>query len=128
MTLGYVTIDGTTYNVPVISCKRTINTLDRYALRTFDGMLHRSLIGVFINYQVSWAKPNSMSAVSNYAALFNKLAQAIEWHSTTMPDGFSFTAYVGDGANDDIRKIWSSSVWWENLTASFIAQGPEATP
>ena len=125
---GYITIDGNTYNVPIISFKRTINTLDRFAERTMDGILHRELIGVFYNYTVIWAKPHNLSAVSNYAALWNALSQATEWHTVAFPDGWSDIYYIGDGANDDIRKIWDATIWWENLTASFIEQGPAAIP
>ena len=125
MTLGYVTIDGTTYNVPVISCDRTINTLDLFAERTADGVLHRQLIGVFVNYAVAWGKPHTSSVLSTYASLWQALAQAVPFHTCTMPDGYSFTCYIGDGAKDSINRIKSASVWWMSLSASFIAQSPD---
>jgi hypothetical protein len=128
MTTGYLSVDGTQYAVPIITCKRTLNFLDRFAERTQDGMLHRQLIGVYINYQVTFGKPHTLAAVATYAALFLALAQATEWHTFIMPDGFSFVGYVGDGASDDVRKVWNSTVFWENLTVSLIAQSPEATP
>lgn len=128
MTLGFVSIDGTQYNVPLIQCDRTINTLDRFAQRTQDGWLHRQLIGVYYNYQVAWAKPTTSSLVANYAALWLKLAEATEWHTFIVPDGYTFVGYVGDGVKDSVRKIFNATVWWENLSASFIAQAPAATP
>ena len=127
-TSGYLSIDGTQYSVPIVICKRTLNMLDRFAERTQDGVLHRQLIGVYVNYQVTFGKPHSLADVTDYAALWNALAQATEWHTFVMPDGFSFVGYVGDGVSDDIRKVWSSLVFWQNLTVSLIAQSPEATP
>ncbi len=46
-----IKIDGTEYNVPVISIKRTADFLDKFATRTESGDLQRELIGVYFNYQ-----------------------------------------------------------------------------
>ena len=125
---GYVSIDGTQYAVPVTACKRTLDSLDRFAERTQDGVLHRQLIGLYANYQVTFARPHTLAQVAGYAALWLKLAQATEWHDFVMPDGYAFNGYVGTGASDDIRRISSAHVFWESLTVSFIARAPEYTP
>ena len=128
MTLGLVSIDGVEYNVPVVDCQRTVNTLDFYAERTADGVLHRQLIGIYVNYVIAWAKPHTSAVLSNYVSLWNAIAAPVTFHTCVMPDGYSFTAYIGDGAKDNIRKIKSASVFWQGLTASFIAQSPSAVP
>ena len=125
---GYLTIDTTEYTVPVTACKRTLDSLDRFAERTQDGVLHRQLIGMYVNYQVTFARPHTPAHVAEYAALWNALATPIEWHDFIMPDGFAFTGYVGTGASDDIRKVWSANVFWESLTVNFIARSPAFTP
>ena len=128
MTQGYVSIDGTQYLVPVVSCERTINTLDFYAIRTADGVLHRQMIGVYINYQVTFAKPTTVAILGTYVSLWNALSAAIAFHTCIMPDGYSFSAYIGDGAKDSIDRIWSANVFWKSLAVAFIAQSPSAVP
>ena len=63
-----------------------------------------------------------------HASLWNKLAQATEWHDVILPDGYESTYYIGDGLSDNIRRLFDATIWWENLTASFIQQSPAATP
>ena len=41
-----IKIDGISYDVPLVSIKRTAEFLDKYAERTEDGDLKRELIGV----------------------------------------------------------------------------------
>jgi hypothetical protein len=130
MTLGYLSIDGTEYAVPVLEdgCKRVANTLDMFAERDYLGNLHRQMIGVYYNYTVQWARPHTVAAVATYAALYSDLTQAIEFRTFIMPDGYSFVGYVGDGASDTLARIMDSSTFWRNLSASFIAQSPARTP
>lgn len=128
MTLGFVSIDGVQYTVPVVESNRTVNTLDFYAIRTADGVLHRQLIGTYINYEVKFARPTRISQISAYASLWSAMAAAVAFHTCIMPDGYSFTAYIGDGVKDNIRRIRNANIFWQNLTASFIAQSPYATP
>ncbi len=128
MTLGFITIDGTTYTVPVVECNRTVNTLDFYAIRTADGVLHRQLIGVYYNYEVKFARPVTSAVLTNYALLWAALAQAVTSHTITMPDGYSSTYYVGDGMKDNVHRVRSATVWWQSLTSSFVQIAPAATP
>ena len=125
---GYLTIDTTEYAIPIVSCKRTLDSLDRFAERTQDGILHRQLIGNYVNYQVTFARPHTMAQVVTYAALWLKLAEPTEWHDFIMPDGFAFNGYVGTGASDDIRRILSATVFWESLAVNFIARAPAYVP
>ena len=52
----YLKIDGIEYKVPIIDLKRTVDTLDSSAYRTEDGVLHRNLIGIYSNYDVTIGK------------------------------------------------------------------------
>ena len=47
-----ITIDGTQYDVPIVSMKRSADDLYKYAERTEDGVLHSEKIGVYFNYQI----------------------------------------------------------------------------
>jgi hypothetical protein len=121
-----IIIDGTTYAVPVLSIKRTADFLDKYAERTEDGKLQRELIGVYFNYSIAFGRAAS---ATEYAALWNKLTEATEFHTVTVPDesgDYTFTAYFA-GVSDEIRKN-SAENFWKNLVVNFIAQEPAGTP
>ena len=46
-------IDGITYNIPLISIKRTLDFLEKFAERTEDGDSHIETIGLYKNYRIS---------------------------------------------------------------------------
>lgn len=123
-----ITIDGTTYDVPVISVKRKAEFLDKYAKRTEDGKLHRELIGVYFNYQLQFGRTND---TTEYAALWDKLSEPEEFHTVTVPDeggpdNFTFEAYFSN-VGDELRKEKDAKTFWKNLTVNFIAQEPART-
>ena len=119
-----ITIDGTSYDVPVISIKRKADFLDKYAERTEDGKLHRELIGVYFNYQIQFGHTNNAVV---YAALWNKLTEPVEFHEVTVPDedgeSYTFTAYFSN-VGDELRKVKDAKTFWKSLTVNFTAQEP----
>jgi hypothetical protein len=118
-----IVIDSTTYNIPVLSIKRKADFLDKYAERTEDGVLHRELIGVYFNYELQFG---AVTDTSLYAALWNKLTEATEFHTVTVPDesgDYTFTAYFS-GISDEMRKKAASANYWRNLVVNFIAKSP----
>lgn len=123
-----IVIDGTTFNVPILSIKRKAEFLDKYAERTEDGVLHRELIGVYFNYELQFGRT---ATLSEYAALWNQLTQVSEFHTVTVPDfdgsenQYTFTAYFA-GVSDEIVRETSTATFWKNLTVNFIAQSPAA--
>lgn len=120
-----ITIDGTAYNVGVISLKRKGEFLDKFAERTEDGILHRELIGVYFNYQLKlgW----SYDDPSSYNSLWTKLTQPKEFHEVTVPDGssgnFTFQAYFSN-VGDELFLHRYGNHYWRNLTVNFIAKEP----
>ena len=122
-----VIIDGTTYNIPVISIARTADFLDKFAERTEDGVLHRELIGVYFNYKLELG---STTNTTEYAALWTKLTEPVDFHSVTVPDesgDFTFTAYFSNVA-DKVRKIRGVKNYFNGLTVNFVSQAPTRTP
>lgn len=118
-----ITIDGTTYNVPVLSIARTAEFLDKYAERTEDGVLHRELIGVYFNYKLQFGQTSN---TTEYAALWLKLTEVEEFHTVTVPDesgDYTFTAYFAN-VSDELRKQKDALNFWKNLTVNFVAQAP----
>lgn len=122
-----IVIDSVTYDIPVLSIKRAADFLDKYAERTEDGVLHRELIGVYFNYQLQFGQTSN---TTEYAALWNKLTEATEFHTVTVPDesgDYTFTAYFAN-VSDEIKKTTGAANFWKSLTVNFIAQSPENIP
>lgn len=123
-----ITIDSIVYNIPVLSIRRAAEFLDKYAERTEDGVLHRELIGVYYNYLLQFGRT---SDTTEYAALWDKLTEPVEFHEVIVPDGdgapLTFTAYFA-GVSDELRKTTDAKTFWKNLTVNFISQEPARTP
>lgn len=116
-------IDNQTYHIPIISLKRKADFLDKYASRTEDGVLRRELIGVYFNYQLQLG--NTVDT-AEYARLWKKLTEPVEFHTVTVPDeagDYTFTAYFSN-VGDEIRKETNSRNYWKNLTVNFTAKAP----
>jgi hypothetical protein len=119
-----ITLDGVTYNIPVISLTRTADFLDKYAERTEDGDLHRELIGVYFNYKLELGTPTDPNV---YDAVWNKLTEPEEFHTVVIPDGVSgtrsFTAYFAN-VTDKLRRLKGTDNYWSSLTVNFISKSP----
>ena len=125
MSASPITIDGTVYNVPVISIKRTADFLDKFAERTVDGKLHRELIGVYFNYSVKFGQ----ASMTDYSLLWAKITEPVEFHTVIIPDedgDLTFTAYFS-GISDELIKVAGATRYWKNLTVNFTAQAPART-
>ena len=116
-------IDGIGYKIDVLSVKRTADFLDKYAARTENGDLERELIGVYFNYKLQLG-PGVDRA--EYARLWDKLTEPVEFHEVTVPDedgDYTFTAYFSNVADELLRKVAERN-YWKNLTVNFIAKKP----
>lgn len=126
-----IIIDNTTYDVPIISLTETCNFLDKYAERTVDGVLHRELIGTFFQQQLVFGMPTTPSQRAAYTLLWEKLIEAVEFHTVTVPDSdgvnFTFSAYFSN-VNRALRRLQNQDVYWKQMSVNFTAQGPRARP
>jgi hypothetical protein len=122
-----ITIDGETFDVPVMSLDESADFLDKFAQRTADGKLNRELIGVFRNYQLKFG---SDASTAELARLWLKLTEPVEFHTVTVPDEdnstYTFTAYFA-GVTRKLRKQKAAQTFWKELTANFIAKEPART-
>ena len=122
-----ITIDGTEYDIPIVSLKRTADFLDKYANRTEDGGLARKLIGVYYNYSLTLGGSDSTTV---YDAVWNKLSEPTEFHTVIVPADsgtFTFTAYFSSVA-DNLKKRIDGKNHWTGLTVDFTAKSPARTP
>lgn len=118
-----IIIDDETFDIPVIAIKRKAEFLDKYAKRNESGDLLRELIGVYFNYQLQLG---STTDTTEYASLWDKLTEPVEFHDVTVPDesgDYTFTAYFS-GVGDEIKKVKATANYWKNLTVNFIAKSP----
>jgi hypothetical protein len=116
-------IDENTYNIPIISCKRSADFLDKYANRTEDGTLSRELIGVYFNYKLELG---TITDTTIYQELWNKLTEPEEFHTVTVPDesgDYTFTAYFSN-ISDELKKQKNGKNYWTGLTVNFTAKSP----
>jgi hypothetical protein len=125
---GFVVIDGSTYNVGVLSVDREAPVLDKYAERTDDGVLHREVIGTYYNYKIKFG--NSVGDPEEYDRLYDALTSPKPYHTIKVPYGrkghHTYQAYISS-VKDSVYKIHDAETYWNNLTASFIAQKPART-
>ena len=116
-------IDGIGYKIDVLRVKRTADFLDKYAERTENGDLERELIGVYFNYKLQLGPGIDRT---EYARLWDKLTEPVEFHEVTVPDedgDYTFTAYFSNVADELLRKVAERN-YWKNLTVNFIAKKP----
>ena len=121
-----VIVDGIGYDIDVLHLKRTADFLDKYAERTESGDLKRELIGVYFNYKLQFGPGLDRK---EYARLWDKLTEPVEFHEVTVPDedgNYTFTAYFSNVGDELLRKKAEKN-YWKNLTANFIAQKPART-
>jgi len=76
-------IDGVTFNIPVVEIKREAPVLDKYATRTEGGDLEREIIGVYFNYTLTF--PNLALNTTEYEKLWNKVTEPVEFHDFVVP-------------------------------------------
>jgi hypothetical protein len=120
-----ITIDGISYDINVVSCKRLAVVLDKSAERTADGKLHRQTIGTYYNYKMQFAYGTDTSI---YNALYIKLTEPVEFHTIVIPGGYTFSAYIASVEDDMVRVDDTNTSYYRNLSASFIAKQPARTP
>ena len=118
-----LSIDGQSYDIPVVSLKRKADFLDKYAERTEDGVLRRELIGVYFNYQL---KLGAVLDTGEYRRLWRKLTEPEEFHTVTLPGesgDYTFTAYFAN-VGDELRRQKDGKNYFRGLTVNFIARAP----
>lgn len=122
-----ISIDGISYDVNIKVVNRKADALYKYAERTQDGELHSEMIGQYYNYDVECGM--SSHNVEDYAALWDKLTEATEFHTITSmpgaPSGYgSFTCYFAN-VRDELKRYQKNGVdYFRNLSFSIIVKSP----
>lgn len=121
-------IDGTYFDIPLVSVKREAKFLDKYAEREEEtGDLLRELIGVYINYTMNFG---TIDDDDTYEKLWDILTQPVAFHDVTLPSTkrrYTFRCYVSS-VSDEMEKILDDTVKFKGLTCKYIAKAPARTP
>ena len=119
-----------------VSLKRKAHFFDKYAKRDIQGILHRELIGVYINFTLEIGlfekdpdEPNR-NALYWYNLLWEKLTERKEFHEITISsnthdkyNNYTFTAYLAD-IEDEGMLIRDNYNVFKGLKVEFIAKEP----
>lgn len=117
--------------VNLVSLKRSAHFFDKFAKRDINGILHRELIGVYINYTLEICIDGNLN---KYNELWEKLTEKAEKHNvvvssnTHTDNGTTYNAYQFEAYFADIK---DEALWLRNnnnnfrkLTVEFIATKP----
>jgi hypothetical protein len=124
--MSILTIDGTTFDgVGITKISRKAPFLDKYANRAENGVLKRELIGVYYNYELTFGQ--NIADMDTYAALYDVLTEATEFHTITVPGTsgtYTYTAYISEVDDELIKYSSSGDHKWGSLTVKFISKSP----
>ena len=133
-----IKIDGTAYDVPLMTVSRKWNFLDKFAERTQKGDLYRELIGVYLTYDIEFGFIDDRAT---HDAIFDKLAEPVDGHRIQLPYGekleelanWATNSGYGDalqpymyvsGLKDKISKIHDTDIEYDGLSCSLISVKP----
>ena len=121
----YLIIDGVEYKVHIAELKRRADILDKYAYRSEDGVLHREVIGTYINYELQIGVEYDKAL---YNTLFNVLSAPVDYHSVSIPsDDITFDGYFSS-ISDTVLRIEEDGALYKGLSCKFTAMIPRRTP
>ncbi len=121
-------IDGITYNIPLISIKRNLDFLEKYAERSEDGDIKIETIGLYKNYTIS-------IGLIEDAELYDQLIEHItdcenRFHHVTLPDAskqFDFYGYFSS-IKDEVEKVLETGAQYKGLSWKMASKKPYKTP
>ena len=126
--MAVFTIDGSSYDVEIVSLKRKFSVLDGdKAVRAADGSMMRNIIGTYYNYSMQINTERLSRA--QYDSLYEILSAPADSHTVVFPYGrgtLSQQMYV-TGGEDDLR-IDNAGNIWDNLSIEFVAMTPNRKP
>lgn len=117
-----IIIDGDEFDIPIVSLSASADMLDKYANRTVDGILHRELIGVYDNYEITFA--SSTADPDTYSDLWFRLTEPTPWHTVVLPTILgtrTITGYFSETRHVAIKQK-DGITYWKGLSTSFVSQ------
>lgn len=120
-------IDGITYDIPLVSIKRKMDFLEKFAERSEDGDIKIETIGLYKNYTIAIG---TIDAPETYDALVEHITDCENrFHHVVLPDAskqFEFEAYFSS-ISDEVEKCLSSVAQYKGLTWKMTSRKPYKT-
>jgi hypothetical protein len=117
----YIEIDGVSYPVHLIEVKRKADTLDLQSYRSEDGVLHRKVIGTYMNYSVTIGVEENLDL---YDRLFDVLSAPVEYHMVKFPnESVALKRYISS-VQDDILRVTDEGTLYKGLSFNAICTEP----
>lgn len=124
-----IRIDGTHFDIPMVSLKRSANFLDKYAERVETGDLERELIGVYYNYTLTVGSSDTFGE-TDYDGFWDKMTEPVEFHDISVPTAkgyYTFRGYISS-VSDEYEQILDDKAVFKGFTCKFTAKRPARTP
>ena len=117
-------IDGTSYPVHLIDVKRKADILDAKAYRTEDGIVHRKVIGTYMDYSVTVGIEDDLDL---YDTLFNVLCAPVESHMIQLPNESSAQQRYTSSVADGILRVEDDGTLYKDLSFNITCTAPTRT-
>lgn len=124
-----IRIDGTHFDIPMVSLKRNADFLDKYAERNEEGELMRELIGVYYNYTLTVGSSDDFGD-TDYDSFWDKMTEPKEFHQISIPTKSGYYTFIGyiSSVSDEYEKILDDKAVFKGFTCKFTAKSPARTP
>ena len=117
----YLVIDDVVYPVHLYDVVRKADQIDAQAYRTEDGILHRKVIGTYVNYDV---KVGIELDTELYDKLFLHLSEPVNSHMVMLPNEEEAQERYISSVQDGILRIDDDGILYKDLSFKVICIAP----
>lgn len=124
-----IIVDGTYFDIPMVSLKRRADFLDKFAERNEEGDLLRELIGVYYNFDLTVGTSSDFGE-TDYDFFWDFITAPIEFRDFSLPirNGYyNFRGYISS-VSDEYKKILDNEAEFTGFTCKMTAKSPARTP
>lgn len=119
-------IDGESYNVQVMSLKRSFEIKDAIrASETQNGSIYRLPLGTYYNYSMTVRVKDGDRA--SFDKFWETISKPVASHVCVFPYNqttMTQKMYVTSGSQE-IARLYADGAAWQDITINFIAQAPK---
>lgn len=124
-----IIVDGTYFDIPLVSLKRRADFLDKFAERVETGDLERELIGVYYNFDLTVGTSSDFGD-TDYDYFWDFMTAPVEFRDFSLPvkNGYyNFRGYISS-VSDEYEKILDDDAVFKGFTCKMTAKTPARTP
>ncbi len=124
-----IIVDGTYFDIPLVSLKRRAEFLDKFAERVETGDLERELIGVYYNFDLTVGTSSDFGD-TDYNFFWDFMTAPVEFRDFSLPvkNGYyNFRGYISS-VSDEYEKILDDDAVFKGFTCKMTAKTPARTP